>query len=222
LLHRALAAAVDADRVAIVELLHKSDVPLDRTHPSLSESGETRSLSMTARAVCHGSRRVLRYLVDQGVDVNTADESGQNALHLVCRKALAPTISHRADKGFRLALIRDLLKGGALADARDEAGRTALHGAAVYLEPEEVRLLLDKGASPTLQDNNGETPRALCERLLAGDYRSEDEPRPWNDELKTDKEERSPWSWLPRIRCEKNIELLREMTVNQTALPPRQ
>jgi ankyrin repeat protein len=57
-----------------------------------------------------------------------------------------------------VAQATSLLDQGAVIDARDEAGRTALMLAVTEDKLEMVRVLLARGADPNAADNTGHTP----------------------------------------------------------------
>ncbi|XP_069685687.1 ankyrin-3-like isoform X5 [Periplaneta americana] len=88
--------------------------------------------------------KVIEYL-DSGVDINTANANGLNALHL-------------AAKDGHLEIVTDLLKRGATVDAATKKGNTALHIASLAGQEEVVKLLVKQGASVNVQSQNGFTP----------------------------------------------------------------
>ena len=68
-------------------------------------------------------------------------------------------------------LVRLYLRSGAQADARNEAGRTALHGAARRGHEEVVGILLEAGADKTLKNKKGETPLDKAVKLKKSSIR---------------------------------------------------
>ena len=150
---------------------------------------------------------MLRYLVEQKIDVDARDDAGRTLMHCVCRKEFAPQPKLFADKPFRMQVVGCLLDLGASPNAKDKDGRSILHDAVYHLEPEEVSLLIDHRASPMVHDAGGETPVAQFERLLAGKYKDESESRPWN-EWHDQPPSRTASSWRERIRVEENLKLL--------------
>ncbi|XP_067008858.2 ankyrin-3 isoform X6 [Anabrus simplex] len=88
--------------------------------------------------------KVLEYL-DSGVDINTANANGLNALHL-------------AAKDGHVDIVTELLKRGAVVDAATKKGNTALHIASLAGQEEVVKLLVKNGASVNVQSQNGFTP----------------------------------------------------------------
>jgi hypothetical protein len=65
-------------------------------------------------------------------------------------------------------LLRLLLQASARSDARDDAGETPLHTAALYGHGHCVRALLDAGADADAQDLDGRTPRDVVLGLQLG------------------------------------------------------
>ncbi|KAL0125581.1 hypothetical protein PUN28_004590 [Cardiocondyla obscurior] len=88
--------------------------------------------------------KILEYL-ESGVDINTSNANGLNALHL-------------AAKDGHLEIVRELLNRGAIVDAATKKGNTALHIASLAGQEEVVQLLIQRGASVNAQSQNGFTP----------------------------------------------------------------
>ena len=208
-LNHALATAVETDRVEMVKLLRESGVPLDQRLTAPSPGGEDANQSIAARAAAHGSVNVLRYVAKAGADIDEKDGEGRTILHNVCRKQFAPQPGLFADLAFRLPVIKCRLELGASANAKDNSGRSVLHDAAFFLEPAELNALIDAAATPMVHDEQGETPAAMCQRLLDGKYRGPGEPRPWDAKWDKSDEERSPYNWRERLRVEENLKVLR-------------
>lgn len=59
-------------------------------------------------------------------------------------------------------MASDLIKAGAKLDIVDENGDTALHYSAQFVQPRVMRLLLDAGANPNIQDKWKQTPLTMC------------------------------------------------------------
>eukprot|EP00551_Chaetoceros_affinis_P005268 CAMPEP_0203684162 /NCGR_PEP_ID=MMETSP0090-20130426/47896_1 /ASSEMBLY_ACC=CAM_ASM_001088 /TAXON_ID=426623 /ORGANISM="Chaetoceros affinis, Strain CCMP159" /LENGTH=433 /DNA_ID=CAMNT_0050553329 /DNA_START=91 /DNA_END=1392 /DNA_ORIENTATION=+ len=97
-----------------------------------------------------GDKESIQQCIDNGVDVNGRDESGQTALHLT------------ADKGY-IDCVNLLLSNGADPNAADESGisvlETAVFGGCVKV----VEALLEAGSDPDQEDMDGETPRSCAE-----------------------------------------------------------
>ncbi|KAL3804723.1 hypothetical protein HJC23_008538 [Cyclotella cryptica] len=88
----------------------------------------------------------LKQAIDEGADVNGADESGQTALHFA------------ADRG-SVNCIRLLIQSGADVNAFDSDGIGVLQTAVMGGNIDAVKLLLENGADPDARDVDGETPR---------------------------------------------------------------
>jgi len=100
-------------------------------------------------ALFSGEEAALRLLIERGADLE------------------APS-RHRTIRGVRplqtAAFVREcglaeiLLDAGAQVDGRGENGATALHSAAQHGDEEFIRLLVDRGADPTIRDDTGKRP----------------------------------------------------------------
>ncbi|XP_033609017.1 ankyrin-3 isoform X5 [Cryptotermes secundus] len=97
------------------------------------------------RAARAGQQEKVAEYLDSGVDINTANANGLNALHL-------------AAKDGHLEIVADLLKRGATVDAATKKGNTALHIASLAGQEDVVKLLVKHGASVNMQSQNGFTP----------------------------------------------------------------
>ncbi|KAM3573105.1 hypothetical protein VYU27_004916 [Nannochloropsis oceanica] len=142
------------------------------------------------RAVNHWkSASLVMWLVERGVNVNTADMCGYTAiqyarsteiLDALLLSGADPTI--RTEKGFtllmaevrsrRYVLATHLLKDSrirTLINAQDQFGNSALHFVCHDLDDPAVHplilLFLKYGASLMLEDARGETPMRLLQRL---------------------------------------------------------
>lgn len=121
-------------------------------------------------AIQRDSGRALEALVAApGLDVNLLNPAGESALMLAaikgqiewCERLLQRgakvnqpgwTPLHYAASGPNPRVIELLLGRGALLDARSPNGSTPLMMAARYGSEESVRLLLERGANPTLRN----------------------------------------------------------------------
>lgn len=73
--------------------------------------------------------------------------------------------------GAARAMSAMLAGSSLLLDARDDEGETALHWAALYAQPEVVKLLLAAGADPYVESSGGFTPlRMEVLRVARGVY----------------------------------------------------
>jgi Ankyrin repeats (3 copies) len=89
-------------------------------------------------------------LLAAGADVNAADNFGNTPLTSTMNYDPRAT-----------AIMRRLLDAGAIVDAPDSRGMTALMWAASRGKKEAVTILLEHGANPTLRDDSGRTPAAM-------------------------------------------------------------
>lgn len=99
---------------------------------------------------------IASYLIEQGLDVNQADEDGETPLHLATQKN-------------RVDVVKALLNAGAKPDAIDNHNRLApLHYAVDADNPEIITELLDGGANILIEDKHGNTPlqRAIKDKKL--------------------------------------------------------
>ncbi|XP_073979792.1 uncharacterized protein isoform X4 [Rhodnius prolixus] len=110
--------------------------------PSGKQSDPSTSFLRAARA---GQLDKVLLLVEQGVDINTCNANGLNALHL-------------AAKDGHVEIVQELLSRGCTVDAATKKGNTALHIAALAGQEEVARHLVDKGANVNVQSLNGFTP----------------------------------------------------------------
>jgi ankyrin repeat protein len=99
-------------------------------------------------AIKHSDVEKVRNLIEMGADLGkTTWRKGVNALHVASRNAKKTEI---------LDVI--LETGDFDINGGDENGRTALYYAIIDKNVETVRYLLEKGADPTVGDNEDETP----------------------------------------------------------------
>ncbi|KAL4958735.1 ankyrin repeat-containing domain protein [Aspergillus stella-maris] len=115
------------------------------------------------------NRPVLETLVRHGADINATDNQGHTPLMyatgLVVPMPREPLQAERSrdvisdrDIIFRETVIRSLILGGAVVDARNIEGETALFGASRRSYYEIARLLLENGADVNTRNKNGRTP----------------------------------------------------------------
>jgi len=118
--------------------------------------GETAMLSLYD-AIVAGSQRDLEMALSSGANPNAqcGPWPGASALHAACLLS-------------RHTLVPTLIQGGAVVDARDRVGQTALMIAAGRGDLASVRALLDAGGDPNTRANDGSTAlMRACERQAA-------------------------------------------------------
>jgi len=128
------------------------------------------------KAVLHGDLKVVKYLLNKGVNPNLKDKYGQTILmvasdekHLEVVKALLekadPNIQNEdgwtalmlASEWGNLEIVRELLKKkyGVKLDITNKKGQTALMLLSADGYYEVVKYFLERGADPNIQDENG-------------------------------------------------------------------
>ncbi len=108
-------------------------------------------------AALTGKPRTVACLLRYGAKPDLADKiSGQTALHYATD---SQTLLPREDVA---GTVQALLDGGASVDAQDSAGMTAMMHASEGGYVEVVRVLLARGANPTLKDLRGRTALAIA------------------------------------------------------------
>ncbi|XP_078453869.1 uncharacterized protein LOC144720730 isoform X12 [Lampetra planeri] len=97
------------------------------------------------RAARNGNLERLMDHLKGGMDINTCNQNGLNALHL-------------ASKEGHVDVVTELLKREAEIDTATKKGNTALHIAALAGQTDIVRVLVEFGANINAQSQNGFTP----------------------------------------------------------------
>lgn len=107
------------------------------------------------QAAVHGS---VRAVIDEGFDVNEPDADGLTPLHMAC-----------INKNYDGA--KELLEAGAHVDPQDKWGNTPLNRAVFEHDSANlVRLLVDHGADPTIENHYGHSPLSEAKRYRQDDY----------------------------------------------------
>ncbi|XP_070613966.1 ankyrin-2 isoform X3 [Erythrolamprus reginae] len=88
--------------------------------------------------------KVVEYLKG-GIDINTCNQNGLNALHLAAKEG-------------HVGLVQELLERGSAVDSATKKGNTALHIASLAGQAEVVKVLVKEGADINAQSQNGFTP----------------------------------------------------------------
>jgi ankyrin repeat protein len=129
---------------------------MDRGADSILDIGTTPLL----RAARAGDTAAMRLLLERGALVDLPQRSGVTPL-MAAAGLGASSIDTRGKFTTELEAIDAatlLLEAGADVNARDEAGRTALHAAAARGYTDVARLLVGRGADLTAADADGVTP----------------------------------------------------------------
>jgi ankyrin repeat protein len=163
----ALEWAADYGHTAVVECLLTNGAPVNATN----QWGGTALQSAASR----GSEQVVRLLLAHHADPSILNQDGETALGMACshgRNLLVVTmlLDHKADPNrgnptplqeaaFRGEdrIIDPLLQRGANINARGFDGAGALHWAVDGRHENTVKLLLERGASPLMADDQGKT-----------------------------------------------------------------
>ena len=122
------------------------------------------------RAAQNGRVELVRLLLEHNADLNATALSNDcsTPLHILAEDGSGafrfPGDSHEA--------VNILLDRGANVAAKDDEGRTPLHGAAQSGSVELVRLLLEHGADLNARSNDGSTPLHLFAENGSGAFRS--------------------------------------------------
>ncbi|XP_043294097.1 ankyrin-2 isoform X45 [Cervus elaphus] len=108
----------------------------------LQKSDSNASFLRAARA--GNLDKVVEYLKG-GIDINTCNQNGLNALHLAAKEG-------------HVGLVQELLGRGSAVDSATKKGNTALHIASLAGQAEVVKVLVKEGANINAQSQNGFTP----------------------------------------------------------------
>ncbi|XP_055972803.1 ankyrin-2 isoform X2 [Sorex fumeus] len=107
--------------------------------------GQSDSNASFLRAARAGNLdKVVEYLKG-GIDINTCNQNGLNALHLAAKEG-------------HVGLVQELLGRGSAVDSATKKGNTALHIASLAGQAEVVKVLVKEGANINAQSQNGFTP----------------------------------------------------------------
>jgi ankyrin repeat protein len=106
---------------------------------------------------------VMRALADNGGDPRLATENGTTPLMVAAGLARANGESTVTEEGTLNAVKLALALGNDIHAAND-AGETALHGAAHIRSDAVVQFLVDQGAAVNVKNKRGETPLMIAER----------------------------------------------------------
>lgn len=116
-------------------------------------------------ACARGDLSLVIALIERGVPLNARDSRGQTPLHYL---VLAGSSEQDEERLKKLSVLKYLIGQGAFVDCRDKANRTPTHYACEKLSVEQVRTLLESGASPFAKDEGGDTPMM---KVASGDIK---------------------------------------------------
>nr|XP_013807136.1 PREDICTED: ankyrin-2 [Apteryx mantelli mantelli] len=119
-----------------------AEVPSEDTYIYRILSDSNASFLRAARA--GNLDKVVEYL-KSGIDINTCNQNGLNALHLAAKEG-------------HVGLVQELLERGSAVDSATKKGNTALHIASLAGQAEVVKVLVKEGANINAQSQNGFTP----------------------------------------------------------------
>lgn len=138
-----LAAAKNGNVETVAGLLRRGA----RVNAKFGGNGET----ALHRATAHGHSKIVKFLLEQGADVNAPDDVGATALISASYHGYTET-------------VRILLNAGADVNAKDTRHNfTALHEAARKGHLEIVKILVAKGADINIRTVDGRTALARAE-----------------------------------------------------------
>ncbi|XP_036097749.1 ankyrin-2 isoform X35 [Molossus molossus] len=146
----ALCPSCHADKSARAQgRLQEADSALDACSCSSTDTLELGARSDSNASFLRAARagnldKVVEYLKG-GVDINTCNQNGLNALHLAAKEG-------------HVGLVQELLGRGSAVDSATKKGNTALHIASLAGQAEVVKVLVKEGADINAQSQNGFTP----------------------------------------------------------------
>jgi len=136
------------------------------------------------------SEEILRELLNNGADMNSAKRNGCTVLHGLiksrCLSGMLDLISRGCDLNAQDAngetalikavemdeidMVTELVNAGVILDIQDKTGNTALMSAYKIKNIPMRDLLLQKGADPNLKNNEGSTAWDLYMRAMVNEY----------------------------------------------------
>lgn len=111
------------------------------------------------RAVSENNNTLVKFLLENGANVNQQDKGGQDVPYFALRNSVEFLYGRKTPDPNYEKIAKILLKGRERSqiDAVDNLGNTALHLAAKLGFAKVVKLLLDEGANAEAKDNRGMT-----------------------------------------------------------------
>ena len=124
------------------------------------------------RALKDALVKSFRKKLSAGKPLAARDFGGGGIMH---EAASDLNLHSHAKGGHCHQLLAALVESGVAVDMKDKDGRTALHDAAQFSGP-AYEILLSLGASETVQDRKGLTPKALRAAVAEAERRSREAP----------------------------------------------
>ncbi|XP_051918134.1 ankyrin-2-like isoform X23 [Hippocampus zosterae] len=138
-------ARSEMDPPADLKALEKAKERRRRSREQAERKRKSDSNTSFLRAARAGNiDKVLEYLKG-GVDINTSNQNGLNALHLAAKEG-------------HIELVEELLERGVALNSATKKGNTALHISSLAGQAEVVKILVKRGADINTQSQNGFTP----------------------------------------------------------------
>lgn len=127
------------------------------------------------RTTHNNQENIIKYLVENGADVNIKDDGGNTAL-----MGLVSSLSYNRGDEIHIPILKYLIKNGADVNIKDDHGRSALSNA-VMLDNSKVKnamkaveCLVESGADVNVKSDYGDSILLLAIRqLLTGHYKNE-------------------------------------------------
>lgn len=111
---------------------------------------------------------LMRLLVEHGADARTPTRDGTTPLMVAAGTGFYEGVTYAATDDEVIEAVRLALDLGNYVNAANDAGETALHGAAVRGVNPLVQFLVDRGAKLDAKDALGRTPLTFAEGVLLG------------------------------------------------------
>jgi ankyrin repeat protein len=107
----------------------------------------------------------VRKLIENGADPRLVDQRQQTALMAAASSRCFRNNRSGEESKARLTLLKSLIGSGALVNAQDDGGQTALIIAAKFANPEATKTLLGAGADALIKDHDGMTALTYAKNL---------------------------------------------------------
>lgn len=131
-------------------------------HYQIQQHGEDAFFSIDSQCIQHGLDFLIEFYRKESSNLCTKLEKyvrGSLPPTNLCRSGKA-NLLHRATKANNLNVVSEILTSSYRSfDAKDEQGMSAVHIAAIHkVNPEIMKLLIEKGAAVMSRDSDGNTP----------------------------------------------------------------